>query len=167
MEWRARTVMTSPVISVPREASVEEAARILTEAGISGAPVVDARGALVGVVSRFDLDAWLAGVHGRLARHGAYYAASALRWARGDRDRDDEDEPDLEAAVDDVMTPELICVDGEAPLSDVVELMSTRRIHRVLVTDGGKATDPLLGVVTTLDVIDALAGRKRGDAGAI
>src|SRR5713101_343154 len=48
-------IMTSPVISVARETSIAEAARLLLEHRISGLPVVDAEGAVVGIVTEGDL----------------------------------------------------------------------------------------------------------------
>lgn len=51
----AGDVMTSPVITVPADASVQHVADVLTAHGISAAPVVDADGRLLGLVSEFDL----------------------------------------------------------------------------------------------------------------
>src|SRR5690606_28455359 len=50
-----RDVMTSPAITVARDAPVRRAIRILHENDITAAPVVDAAGTLVGVVSEMDL----------------------------------------------------------------------------------------------------------------
>lgn len=48
-------VMTSDVVVVPANSSAEEAGRILVENGMSGAPVVDESGQLVGIISEFQL----------------------------------------------------------------------------------------------------------------
>lgn len=50
-----RDVMTSDVVVVPSNSSVEEAGRILVENNMSGAPVVDEDGRLVGIISEFQL----------------------------------------------------------------------------------------------------------------
>src|SRR5215831_3011886 len=52
---RAMDVMTTNVITVTPEASVQEVAKVLSERGISGVPVVDADNRLVGIVSEGDL----------------------------------------------------------------------------------------------------------------
>ena len=52
---RASDVMSSNVITVPQNATVEEAIRILLDHRISGAPVVDDEGNLVGIISEFRL----------------------------------------------------------------------------------------------------------------
>jgi CBS-domain-containing membrane protein len=52
---KARDVMVSPVITVPQSCTVREVAKTLVEHGISGVPVVDDQGKLVGIVSEGDL----------------------------------------------------------------------------------------------------------------
>lgn len=52
---QAREIMTSSVITVLPEDTVQQLARVLTDAGISGAPVVDQAGSLVGIVSEADV----------------------------------------------------------------------------------------------------------------
>jgi CBS-domain-containing membrane protein len=51
----ARDIMTSRVVTIRPEAGVHEAARLLAEHNISGVPVVDAAGAMVGLVTEADL----------------------------------------------------------------------------------------------------------------
>lgn len=154
---RARDIMSSPVRTVTRDASLDEAARVLRDAGISGVPVLDHHGAPVGVLSQFDIVTHVAGLDRGLDRAGSYYVRSALRWERGEDEDPNREEADIlvETRVDDVMTPELIGVAPDAPLVDVLKQMSERRVHRLLVLDGNQ----LLGVVTSMDVLSALASR--------
>ena len=51
----AKDVMTTEVVTVSPETTVQDVAKILSEKGISGAPVVDANQRLVGIVSEGDL----------------------------------------------------------------------------------------------------------------
>lgn len=51
----ARDIMTHEVISIAPSASIREAARLLSDYNISGVPVIDARGAMVGIVTEADL----------------------------------------------------------------------------------------------------------------
>jgi CBS-domain-containing membrane protein len=51
----ARDIMTSPVITIRPQARVHEAARLLSDHNISGVPVVDDSGAMVGLVTEADL----------------------------------------------------------------------------------------------------------------
>ena len=52
---RARDLMTTNLVTIPPDAPLEALARVLSERGISGAPVVDADGALLGMVTESDL----------------------------------------------------------------------------------------------------------------
>jgi CBS domain-containing protein len=52
---RARELMTTAVVTLSPDASIREVARVLSERGISGAPVVDDEGLLLGVVTEGDL----------------------------------------------------------------------------------------------------------------
>lgn len=52
---QARDIMTRSIIAVSAEDTVQQLARVLTEGGVSGAPVVDADGELVGIVSEADV----------------------------------------------------------------------------------------------------------------
>ena len=52
---KARDIMTAGVISIPEDSTVEDAARLLARHRISGLPVVNAAGALVGLVTEYDL----------------------------------------------------------------------------------------------------------------
>ena len=83
-----------------------------------------------------DIVAFLAANEGNLGQRGPNYES---------RDSDALEEN----RVSDVMTGEMISVNPETPLPEVVALMNERRIHRVLVQEGGKP----VGVVSTLDVL--------------
>jgi CBS domain-containing protein len=78
---RVSDAMSSKVVTVPRGASVEDAARALRRHGVKRLPVVDAQGCLVGIVTRADI---LRAVSGELrARRGALHPGPSGRRARG------------------------------------------------------------------------------------
>ncbi len=159
-EWhdlRARDLMTSPVRVIERELSAQEALRILSEERVTGAPVVDGRGAPVGVVTLVDIVDFVAGLE-REGPVGTFYGRGSLRWDResGSFANFDFDEDPLRSAlVDEVMSPNLITVTPEAGFDEVVRVMADEEVHRVLVVEEGN----LKGIVSTSDVIKALAGR--------
>lgn len=145
-----RDVMHRGVISVSPHMSVPELAALLTAKMISGAPVVDSAGEVVGVVSLTDI----AINSGR--------GQSAL--APGDRKSDYYTNLSLEdevaqsfyvedyaqaATVAEIMTPVVYVVRETAPLTDLIELLVSARIHRALVSDGRS----VVGIVTTTDLI--------------
>jgi len=143
-------VMTRNVISIPPEATVEEAANLMLSRRISGLFVVDTAGDLVGVITEGDLlrrdelgtergrPWWL-----RLLVSPARQAADFTR-AHGRHVRD-------------VMTPDVISVADTAPLETVVATMERARIKRVPVTRDGHVT----GVVSRADLLRALVSRVK------
>lgn len=153
----AREVMSAPVTTLERGTSLEEAARILTEKGYGGAPVVDRRGAPQGIVTLFDVVVYLAGLDRQPGRLGEQYLASREKWSREHEDDDaaDRDEYALETAVEDIMTPRVVSVAPGTPLSAVARTLAVEGIHRVIVREG---EGPVLGIITSLDVLRAQQG---------
>ena len=121
---KAKDVMTANVISITPEASVLDALRLTLQHQISGLPVVDRNGGLVGIVTEGDFlrrtetgterkrPRWLEFLvgPGTLARD--YVRSHARR-------------------VNEVMTCDVETVTEEAQLGDIVNLMEKRRIKRV------------------------------------
>lgn len=145
---RARDVMTVDPVCVKPSATIRELARLFEEHGISGAPVVDAQGQLVGVVSKTDLI--------RRCSEGTRDAPPAYLFeilgGQAGREPDSELVPEPLVCVEDFMTVDPVTVSPEAPLPDVARLMSERRIHRVIVVDGENLP---IGVITSIDVLGA------------
>lgn len=158
-ELRAKDVMTSPVSVLHHASPLEEALRLLTDEGVSAVPVVDGKGAPVGVVSLSDVGAFLAGLERNLGKLGGFYFESWPMWdtiSQGLSGNLDGEEDLLRTTrIEELMTREIIAVGPEARLDEVVDIMRTRRIHRVLVTEDGH----IRGLVSTMDVMDALAGQ--------
>jgi len=147
---RAMDVMTTNVITVDPNTSVQVLATLLSERGISGVPVVEADGRLVGVVTEGDLlHRAETGTERRTERRRA-------RWL-------DTIGSDQEAARDYVkahgrsvredMTREVISVTDTTELADIATLLETKRIKRVPVLRDGR----LVGIVSRANLVRALA----------
>jgi CBS domain-containing protein len=121
--------MTRDVTTHSPYASLREAMALLDERRISGAPVVSGE-ALVGVVSKSDLI-------GFAAKYDDRTMAAAL----------------AKHSVADVMSTDLVMLRSDVPVRTAADVMRTQRIHRVFIVDDGE----LVGVVTTLDVANAVA----------
>lgn len=140
-EPRAKNLMSGTVVSIRASASLKDLARLLNRHRISGVPVVDASGRLVGVVSKTDLvrSEW-----GELGRSGIsdFFSLPGedIRYA-----------PEREGAVTvaDIMSRGLLTVGEETPASEVAKLMAVAGVHRVLVT----RRQTLLGVISALDLL--------------
>ena len=150
---RAMDVMTTNVITVEPNTSVQELATLLSERGISGVPVVDRDSRVVGIVTEGDLlHRTETGTERRIQRRRS-------RWL-------DTIGADQEAARDyvkahgrivrEIMTPEVISVSDTTELADIATLLETKRIKRVPVVRDGK----LVGIVSRANLVRALAMTK-------
>ncbi len=133
MNRTVATVMTRDVVTIAESASLAEAARILDEHKITGLPVVDAGGKLVGVLSQTDL------VRARASQH---------LW---------ETWPGL--AVRHLMTKPALTISAAASLGDAAELMEAQHVHRLVVVGDDEATP--IGIVSTSDLVRVLAELTR------
>jgi len=142
----AADVMTRHVISVPPDASIEDAVKLMLDRGISGLLVVDAAGLLAGVVTEGDL----------LRRSELGTGRQRSWWLRLLVSPGRQAEEFTHAhgrKVSDVMTTDVVSVDGDASLREIVELMEKHRIKRVPVTQ----QDKVIGVCSRADLLRALA----------
>ena len=158
---RAADIMTPHVITVDPDTSVQAVAKLLSEKGISGVPVVDATDRLVGIVSEGDL------LHrvetGTERRPGRSVARSRSWWldtiaAYQDLARDYVKTHGRK--VKDVMTCAVISVTDTTELADIAMLLETNRIKRVPVLCDGK----LVGIISRANLLRALAATKSDPA---
>ena len=146
----AKDVMTRDVISVAPDATVLEAARVMLQHRISGLPVVDSAGKLVGIVSEGDF----------LRRGETQTQRRRSRWLEfliGPGKMAAEYTRSHGNKVSEVMTEEVQTVDENAALEDIVELMERRHIKRVPVLGDGKVT----GIVTRSNLMHAMVSLAR------
>ena len=145
-----RNVMTTEVVTVSPETTVQDLAKILSEKGISGTPVVDADQRLVGIVSEGDLlHRAETGTERRVQRRRSWWLESVAAEQEMARDY-------VKAhgrTVGDIMTREVITAEETTDLADLAMLLETRRVKRVPVVSGGK----LVGIVSRANLVRALA----------
>lgn len=141
----AADVMTTKVVTVASDASVETVAETLLANRISAVPVVDGAGALVGLISEGDL---IHRVEAGTERHRAWWLellATQETLAR------DFIKSHARKATD-LMTRPVIAVAPGTPLGEVAALFEKHRIKRVPVVDNGK----LVGIVSRANLVQAL-----------
>lgn len=160
----ARDLMHTQLVKLDADVSLARAVETLNDAGVSGAPVVDASERLVGVFTLRDA------ARGEVENGSRYGEREAGASAVPDWDEDDMDEGDgVERAVsmrDDYgpitssvervgewMNPSVLSVSPDADLREICGLMAEERIHRVFVVEGRK----LVGVISALDVVAHVA----------
>ena len=123
----ARDVMSGPVLSVRADLTLKEVSTRLSEAGISGAPVVDDAGSLLGVVSQADL--------ARTLGEGGGAAGG----------------PEL--TVRRIMTPVADTVSEDATVPEIARIMVANQYHRLVVT---RREEPV-GIVSSMDLLKLIA----------
>lgn len=141
-------VMTTDVLAVRPDVSLEALAGLFLERGIGGAPVMGEGGRPIGIVSTTDLivERQVAGDTGEETTKGWQAPRGARRVEIGPGVHV-EVSPDRSVA--DVMTRAALSLPESAPLAQAAALMASRGIHRVIVVSEDGA---LAGIVTTTDV---------------
>ena len=142
---KVKDVMTADVLTVQPGASLKEAARMLVERRVSGLPVVDAAGALVGMISEADI---LVRERGEVDSNGG-----PLGWLLSPRQLQDFEKLDARL-VGEAMTTPAITIGPERPVTAAAALMIDRGVNRLPVVDRRGA---LVGIVTRADLVRAFA----------
>jgi CBS domain-containing protein len=165
-ELVASDVMNTQVLAVRPDMTVRELATLLTENEISGAPVTDGHGRLLGMVSLSDIAQGEADEVG-LAPSESDPEATVHGWedeATSDEMRELHVEGG-EALVRDIMTPTAYTVPDDTPVSRLARTMVAGRVHRLLVVRDQR----VVGIVTSLDLLTLLSGdvksRRRASRG--
>ncbi len=143
----AADLMTSPVMTIPQQTSLREAARLLSRSNISGAPVVDPEGQCLGVLSSSDFVTW-AGEGEEATGKGGECTCFIAPWGEM---IDVEDSPDEE--IRRYMTAQPVTVAPTTPIRALAQQMVDAHIHRVLVVVEGRRPS---GIVTSTDILAAV-----------
>jgi len=154
---KAKDVMTPDVVTVSPSTSLKALGRILAEHNITGAPVVNDDGRIVGIVSQTDL------------------MLSQIRTQTGNKDYEDifdlfsaspevGGEPQVRYGhaprwVEDIMTKHVVIASEDMGVVELASLLAEKGIHRIPVARDGK----LVGIVSALDLLKAVAGALRGE----
>jgi CBS domain-containing protein len=145
----ASNVMNPNVVSVGPDVPINQIARVLVENGISAVPVVDESGAPVGMVSEGDL----------IPRREVEREARRAWWldllAEGEALNPDflANLKALNRKATDVMTCSVVTVHPDTNVTEIAQLLATRRIKRVPVVQDGR----VVGIVSRADLLRALA----------
>jgi len=137
---KIKQVMVKKPITVKHNATLEQAAKVLVKNNISGAPVVNKSGKLVGIISEKDLFKAIYPNLKDIIQHVSL-------WLDRKRVRHNiEKKKDI--LIDKIMSREVITVKPDTPILKVGSIMLVKRIHRIPVVDKGK----LVGIVSRRDI---------------
>ncbi|KDR24734.1 histidine kinase [Caballeronia zhejiangensis] len=143
---RAADIMTTSIVSASPDMSVRQAAGTMVFAGISGMPVIDEEGKLLGIVTEGDL------MHRAEIGTGVKQRAWWLELVASTRELASQYVKEHARKVSDVMTTDVATVSETCPVADIAELLERKRIKRVPVLRDGK----VVGVVSRANLIRAL-----------
>jgi CBS domain-containing protein len=152
-EMRAGDVMTTEVVTVGPDATVADVAKLMLDRRISGVPVVDGAGNLVGIVSEGDLMRRVELVTRRRpwwVNPGASAEETAAAYVKAHG-----------LNIGDVMTTGVLTVDEHQPLDEVAMLFEARGIKRAPVMRNGK----MVGIVSRANLLQGLATSSAGGVG--
>jgi CBS domain-containing protein len=147
---RAHQIMTRPVITVTPETTIVEAANTMLQKHVSGLPVVDAKGKLVGIVSEGDFIR--RSEIGTQRKRGRF-----LKFILGPGQQATDFVHEHGHKVEEIMTADPITVTEDATLERIVELMEKNNVKRVPVI----RDDKIVGIVSRSNLLQAVASLAR------
>jgi CBS domain-containing protein len=148
---RVAELMSEIVVSALDAMLIREVVDMMTEKGISGLPVTQEDGTVLGVISQADIVRTEAETDRRRHKYPDFYSFDAhMRKVPRVRDFDREV---LERQTKELMNPRIISVRPEASVTAAARNMVAEQVHRLLVVD---ETGRIKGLIGTLDLIKAL-----------
>ncbi len=146
---KARDVMVAPVITVRPDSSVHDVAKIFVDMHVSGVPVLDGHGKLVGIVTEGDL---LHRTESGTERRRHWWLLPLL----GDDTLALDYVKSHSRKVADVMTKRVITASPDTPLHEIATMLEANSIKRIPIVHNGE----LVGIVSRANLIQAVANPK-------
>lgn len=153
MHYTAREIMTAPAISVGPETKLEEVVNLMAEHNISGVPVIDGEGKVVGIISETDIVNYAGKTQvirflspsGWICPYGE--RTDGMMYRRGF-------ELLGRTAAETIMARKVITVGEDTTGLEIARIMNRRKINRVPVIDG---EGRLRGLITRADLVRSFA----------
>jgi CBS domain-containing protein len=147
---RAHQIMTRPVITVAPETPIVDAANTMLQRHVSGLPVVDKVGQLVGIISEGDFIR--RSEIGTQRRRGRF-----LKFILGSGKEATDFVHEHGRKVAEIMTPDPLTINEDTDLEKIVEFMERNGVKRLPVMRG----DKLVGIVSRSNLLQAVASLAR------
>jgi CBS domain-containing protein len=151
-ELKVREIMQTDVITANPDTTVGELADILARNKISGVPVVDGQGRVLGMVSEADIilqDADL---------HFPYYIQflEMVIYLQSVHKFEERVRKSIGSKVTEIMSDEVVSVSPDATVRETATLMAARDLNRLPVIENAR----LVGIVTRGDIVRAIAEHR-------
>uniref|UniRef100_C6E2U0 CBS domain containing membrane protein n=1 Tax=Geobacter sp. (strain M21) TaxID=443144 RepID=C6E2U0_GEOSM len=147
---KAKDIMTKEVITVRRDTTVRDLAQLFAQHRISTVPVVDDQGLLVGIVSESDLIEQDKNLH-------IPTVVSIFDWViylESDKRFEKELQKMTAQTVGEIYAEEVFSVGPESPVSEVADIMTSKRIQAVPVVEGRR----VVGIIGRIDMVRTMIG---------
>ena len=156
---QAKEIMTTSVITVSPDTPVAQIARLLREEHISGVPVVDNTGKVVGIVTEIDL----------IKRHARVHFPiylpflESLIFLESPRRYQDEVRRALGATAQEIMTQPVRTARPETDVEEIATMMVEERSNPIPILD---ETGVLVGIVSHTDIVRLMEQAEQGRGGS-
>lgn len=147
---KVRDIMETQVITLSPNTTYEEAARVLYENNISGAPVVDENNQTVGMISEKDLFKVLYPFYKSFYEHPEFYADNESRESKAKEIRGKK--------IEIFMSKDIATVTPDTPILTAGAVMLARGIHRLPVVEEGK----IVGIISRKSIYRAILKENFG-----
>lgn len=156
-DLRAKDIMTTDVVTVSPQQTVNEVIELLMEKNISGLPVVDESNGVMGIVTEGDLI-----YRSKKLEIPRYFTIlDSYIFLDNTKKMEEQIRKMVGYRVADIMTSEVVTVDVEETVEEIATIMTRKQVNRVPVTQNGK----LVGIVTRRDIIRAYASDLEREKG--
>lgn len=143
-----KDIMTKEVISVKKDATIQQIAKILTENKISGVPVIDEDEQLIGIVTKKDL--LYKDVEPRFPSY--VEVLGGIIFVDGLRQYEEELKKLVANTAGDIMTKDVATISEDVDVKKVAEIMVERGVNRLPVLKNKK----IVGIVSRGDIVKSL-----------
>ena len=148
---KAKDIMSKDVITVRKDTTVEEIAHLLSEKNISGVPVVDEEGKVIGMVTEKDL------LYKDIEPHfpPVVEILGGLIFLKGVKQYNEELRKLVATKAEEIMTKKVVTVEPDTEVERIAELMIEKDINRIPVVDKLK----VVGIISRADVVRYISQR--------
>jgi len=154
MKALAENVMIKEVISVKENYSLFQLEELFFNENISGAPVIDDEGHLIGIVSKTDV------ICNELEHElqtimSSFASLFSEEMSEFSKFKSTTLHPSS-AQVKDIMTKSVLTIEKDTPIEQIASIMLKEKIHRLVVIDQGK----VIGLISSMDLLPLISGGK-------
>ncbi|MFQ5716914.1 MAG: CBS domain-containing protein [Nitrospinales bacterium] len=144
----AKDIMSRQVVTIRKQDSIEDLARLFIKHEINGVPVVDETGKVVGIVTESDLIEQNKNLH----IPTVITLFDAVISLDSDKKLEAEIKKLTATKVEDICNPKVITITQDMEVTELASLMADKRVHTLPVLENGQ----LVGIIGKLDIIKAL-----------